>query len=55
MLSQYLTSRLAAWRRQAQRHRTRRRLKQLDCHLLEDIGVDRQTAAREARKPFWKP
>lgn len=55
MLRHYLTSRLAAWRRQAQRHRSRRRLQSLDRHLLDDIGIDRRTAEREARKPFWKP
>ena len=25
-----------------------------DDHMLEDIGVTRQDASREAAKPFWK-
>ena len=55
MLRHYLTSRLVAWRHQAQHHRSRQRLKDLERHLLDDIGIDRHTSEREARKPFWKP
>lgn len=36
------------------RYRTRSNLAQLDDHLLKDIGVDRQTAFREARRKFWQ-
>jgi uncharacterized protein YjiS (DUF1127 family) len=32
---------------------TRRALAQLDPHLLRDIGLDQNTAARESRRPFW--
>ncbi|GKY87278.1 DUF1127 domain-containing protein [Sinisalibacter aestuarii] len=34
-------------------HRQRLRLEDLDAHMLEDIGIDRATARREARRPFW--
>lgn len=37
-----------------QRHCQRNRLKDLDDFMLRDIGIDRQAAAREARKPFWQ-
>jgi uncharacterized protein YjiS (DUF1127 family) len=36
--------------RSGQRHD----LANLDHHLLEDIGVTSQDAAREAAKPFWR-
>nr|WP_163501473.1 DUF1127 domain-containing protein [Halomonas socia] len=55
MLHDNLITLFATWRRQAQRHRSRRRLQELDRHLLDDIGIDRRTALHEARKPFWKP
>jgi uncharacterized protein YjiS (DUF1127 family) len=32
----------------------RRRLRELDDRLLADIGVGREAALREARKPFWR-
>ncbi len=32
----------------------RRRLSQLDDHLLEDMGLTREQAEREAAKPFWR-
>ena len=38
-----------------QRHRGRRALRQLDAWLLKDLGYSRAEAAREARKPFWRP
>jgi uncharacterized protein YjiS (DUF1127 family) len=34
--------------------RQRRMLLELDDRLLKDIGVTREQAMREARKPFWK-
>jgi Domain of unknown function (DUF1127) len=34
--------------------RQRNILMQLDDRLLSDIGVSREEAMREARKPFWK-
>lgn len=36
------------------RMRERRRLRQMDDHLLEDIGLTREVADREASKPFWE-
>jgi len=35
------------------RWRQRQALLDLDDHLLADIGVSREQALREARKPFW--
>ena len=34
--------------------RQRRVLKDLDDRMLADIGITRNQASREARKPFWK-
>ena len=45
-----LWHRLAAWRRVASE---RRRLLELDGHLLKDIGLTREEAHREASRPFW--
>ncbi len=36
------------------RRKTRRALKQLEPHLLHDIGLDRLSAQAEASKPFWQ-
>lgn len=36
------------------RWRQRRALARLDDHLLDDIGVIRTQASREAAKPFWQ-
>ncbi|WP_172327304.1 DUF1127 domain-containing protein [Mangrovicoccus sp. HB161399] len=33
--------------------RQRRQLRQLDAHLLRDLGLTRAQAEREAQKPFW--
>ncbi|WP_322893828.1 MULTISPECIES: DUF1127 domain-containing protein [unclassified Yoonia] len=33
--------------------RQRRRLQDLDPHLLDDIGITQQQAAAEAEKPLW--
>jgi uncharacterized protein YjiS (DUF1127 family) len=41
----------AVWRH---RRRTRRQLAQLDDAGLRDIGLARDRALREARKPFWR-
>jgi uncharacterized protein YjiS (DUF1127 family) len=40
-----------AW---ATRRRERAMLARLDDHLLRDIGLDADTAARECRKPGWR-
>ncbi len=45
---------VTAVRAAALRQRERRQLAALDAHLLRDIGLDSQTAASEATKPFWK-
>lgn len=36
------------------RQRDRKRLGQLDAHLLRDIGLDAQDAQSECAKPFWQ-
>ncbi|WP_136443559.1 DUF1127 domain-containing protein [Pacificoceanicola onchidii] len=38
----------------AQRRRTRKALSQLDPHLLNDVGLNRMSAHREASKMFWQ-
>lgn len=38
-----------------ERSRQRSILRQLDEHLLRDIGLSREEALREAAKPFWLP
>jgi uncharacterized protein YjiS (DUF1127 family) len=35
-------------------HKTRKSLKRLERHQLEDVGLCRQSADFEAAKPFWK-
>jgi uncharacterized protein YjiS (DUF1127 family) len=39
------------WR---ERVRQREALKRLDDRLLDDVGLSREQARREAAKPFWK-
>ena len=36
------------------RQKTRKTLKALEPHLLDDIGLDRTSALTEAAKPFWQ-
>jgi uncharacterized protein YjiS (DUF1127 family) len=36
------------------RWQQRQNLRDLDDHLLRDIGITRPQAEREASKPFWK-
>jgi uncharacterized protein YjiS (DUF1127 family) len=36
------------------RRRQRQALLELDDHLLDDIGLTREQAEQEARKPLWK-
>jgi uncharacterized protein YjiS (DUF1127 family) len=45
-----LWQRLAAWSRVAHE---RRRLLELDTHILRDIGLTPEEAHREASRPFW--
>lgn len=42
---------LEGWR---QRHEQRRALAMLSDHLLRDVGLTRQDAEEELRKPFWR-
>jgi uncharacterized protein YjiS (DUF1127 family) len=42
---------VAGWRARA---RSRRRLADLPPHLLRDIGLDREAALAESRRPFWE-
>jgi uncharacterized protein YjiS (DUF1127 family) len=37
-----------------QRAEQRKRLAELDEHLLKDIGVSPRAAAEESTKPFWR-
>lgn len=36
------------------RRRTRKSLRRLDAHLLEDIGLTQADARNEAKRPFWQ-
>lgn len=46
---------LITWlRATAERRRQRRALAMLDDHLLRDIGVTRERALAEARRPPWR-
>lgn len=38
-----------------QRRKSRMRLKDLDDHMLRDIGLSPRQAFDEATKPFWRP
>ncbi|MCX7297362.1 MAG: DUF1127 domain-containing protein [Hyphomicrobiales bacterium] len=42
---------VALWLR---RRRTRRHLRDLDAHLLSDIGIDEQARARECARWLWQ-
>ncbi|MCE0494993.1 DUF1127 domain-containing protein [Vibrio salinus] len=42
---------IQSWR---QNFRTRKHLKDLPDHLLEDIGIDKKSVREEVGKPFWK-
>jgi uncharacterized protein YjiS (DUF1127 family) len=37
-----------------QRRRQRQAMLELEDHLLADVGLTREQAEKEARKPFWK-
>jgi uncharacterized protein YjiS (DUF1127 family) len=45
---------LIALARMHERSCQRRTLRDLDDHLLRDIGVTREQAEREAQRPFWR-
>ena len=36
------------------KRRTRKDLRHLDDHVLDDIGLTREQATTESHKPFWK-
>jgi len=42
---------LLAWQ---ERVRSRRMLRGLDDHMLNDIGIDRSVAEKEGTVPFWR-
>lgn len=42
---------LAVWH---QRITTRHHLRDLDPHLLSDVGITAQAVTREINKPFWR-
>lgn len=44
----------SAVQRWLQRYRSRRMLLQLDREQLKDIGITREEALEEVRKPFWR-
>ena len=46
-----LLTTLVAWQ---QRYELRRHLLEMDERLLDDIGLSRAMAEREAAKPFWR-
>ncbi|MCB9948081.1 MAG: DUF1127 domain-containing protein [Rhodospirillaceae bacterium] len=37
-----------------ERARARRQLAELDDHMLQDIGIDRDSLEHEIDKPFWR-
>jgi uncharacterized protein YjiS (DUF1127 family) len=41
-------------RRWRERAHSRRELRELDDHILQDIGLSRDTLLREPRRPFWQ-
>ena len=43
-----------AYRSGGERYRQRRQLMEMDDRQLKDIGITREQAAQEARKPIWK-
>ena len=43
-----------AYRLGGERYRQRRQLMELDDRQLKDIGITREQAEQEARKPIWK-
>jgi len=43
-----------AYRLSRERYRQRRQLMEMDDRQLKDIGITREQAEQEARKPIWK-
>jgi uncharacterized protein YjiS (DUF1127 family) len=44
---------IARWMARSRQRRALRNIAEID-YLLEDIGVSREEASREAGKPFWR-
>jgi uncharacterized protein YjiS (DUF1127 family) len=47
----WIAAAIRLWRR---RTRSRQQLRELNDHLLKDIGLSREAASYEAAKPFWR-
>ena len=45
---------IARWKARSRQRRALRAIAEID-YLLNDIGVSREEALREAGKPFWRP
>ena len=43
-----------AFKLACERHRQRKQLLEMDDRQLKDIGITREQAEQEARKPIWK-
>jgi len=54
-LNRAATTLVATYFEWSERAAQRRHLAALDDRLLKDIGVNRETAAQEYAKPFWRP
>jgi uncharacterized protein YjiS (DUF1127 family) len=54
VLSKQTKRYLLVMRHWHQNYRSRRHLKNLPPHLLDDIGIDEVSASKQAQKPFWK-
>jgi uncharacterized protein YjiS (DUF1127 family) len=50
-----MRSTIRSWLARSRQRQALRELAELDDYLLKDIGFSRETAFREARKPFWQP
>ena len=53
-LRKLLHSFTTAYRLCGERYRQRRQLLEMDDHQLKDIGITREQAEQEARKPLWR-
>jgi uncharacterized protein YjiS (DUF1127 family) len=45
---------LRAWGARRRYRADLRRLLRLGVYLIDDVGLDREEAIEEARKPFWR-
>jgi len=53
-LRKLLHSFTTGYRLCGERHRRRRHLLEMDARQLKDIGITREQAEQEARKPLWR-